>query len=87
MSLFSKNILRISSASTGDTVYTLVKDIERLVLFVDNLTAHQTNECKKFVSDLKGVVWYGLKNTTDVTYNIFVIFLGCSFCFVLVYIS
>ena len=35
------------------------------VLFVENLTAQQTDDFKEAVSDLKGVVWYGLKNATD----------------------
>ena len=33
--------------------------------FVDNLTAQQTDELKKTASDLKGVVWYGFKNPTN----------------------
>ena len=43
-----------------------VKDIETFLLFKDNLTTQQTDEFKKSVSDLKGVVWYGLKNATNV---------------------
>ena len=42
-----------------------VENLEKHVLFVDNLTAQQTDDSKKAVSDLKGVVWYGLKNATD----------------------
>ena len=42
-----------------------VENLEKHVLFVDNLTAQQTDDSKKAVSDPKGVVWYGLKNATD----------------------
>ena len=42
-----------------------MQDLDRHVLFVDNLTAQQTDDFKKSISDLKGVVWYGLKNATD----------------------
>ena len=42
-----------------------VENLEKHVLFVDNLTAQQIDDFKKAVSDLKGVLWYGLKNATD----------------------
>ena len=42
-----------------------VENLEKHVLFFDNLTAQQADDSKKAVSNLKGVVWYGLKNATD----------------------
>ena len=42
-----------------------MQDLDRHVLFVDNLTAQQTDDFKKSISDLKGVAWYGLKNATE----------------------
>ena len=47
------------------TLQPVVENLEKHVLFVDNLTAQQTDDFKKIVSDLKGVVRYGLKNVTD----------------------
>ena len=47
------------------TLKPVVENLERHVLFIDNLTAHQTDDFKKAVSHLKGVVWYGLKSATD----------------------
>ena len=35
----------------------VVENLEKYVLFVDNLTAQQTHYFKKAVSNLKGVVW------------------------------
>ena len=42
-----------------------VENLKKHVLFVDNLTAQQTDDFKKAESNLKGVVWYGLKTATD----------------------
>ena len=47
------------------TLKPVVENLEKHVLVVDNLAAQQTDDFKKAVSDLKGVVWYGLKNATD----------------------
>ena len=47
------------------TLKPVAENFEKYVLFVDNLTAQQTDHFKKAVSDLKGVVWYRLKNATD----------------------
>ena len=49
----------------NSTLKSSVQDLDRHVLFVDNLTAQQTDDFKKSISDLKGVVWYGLKNATE----------------------
>ena len=40
--------------------------IDRFVLFFDNLSAQESYEFKKSVSDLNGVCWYGLPNATDI---------------------
>ena len=47
------------------TLKPVVKNLENYDLFVDNVTAQHKDDFKKAVSDLKGVVWYGLKNATD----------------------
>ena len=47
------------------TIAKSVTDLKRYVLFLDNLTAQETEAFKKTVADLKGVLWYGLKNATD----------------------
>ena len=47
------------------TLKPVVKNHENYDLFVDNLTAQHKDDFKKAVSDLKGVVWCGLKNATD----------------------
>ena len=39
---------------------------ERFVLFADNLTGQQADEFKEAVAELGGVVWYLLKNCTDI---------------------
>ena len=41
------------------TIKYVVKNLEKHVLFIDNLTAQQTDDFKKAVSDLKGGVQYG----------------------------
>ena len=41
------------------------KILERLVLFLDNLTGQQANEFKKSISEMNGFVWYGLLGATD----------------------
>ena len=41
------------------TIKHVVENLEKHALFVDNLTAQQTDDFKKAVSDLKGGVWYG----------------------------
>ena len=46
------------------TLKPVVENLEKHVLFVDNLTAQQA-DFKKVVFDPKGVVWYWLKNITD----------------------
>ena len=45
------------------TLKPVVENLEKHVLFVDDLTAQQTDDFKK--ADLKGVVWYELKNASD----------------------
>ena len=47
------------------TLKPVVENLQKYVLFVDNLTAEQTDDFKKAVSNIKGVVWYGLKNATS----------------------
>lgn len=47
------------------TLAPVVKDTERFVLFCDNLSCQKSNEFKEAVSSKKGIVWYGLPNTTD----------------------
>ena len=42
-----------------------VNDLNRFVLFLDNLPAQETNDFKNAVASLNGVVWFGLKNATD----------------------
>ena len=49
----------------NSTLKSSVEDLDRHVLYVDNLTAQQTDNFKDAVSDLSGVAWYGLKNATD----------------------
>ena len=44
------------------TLKPVVENLEKYVLFVDDLTAQQTDDFKK--ADLKGVVWYELKNAS-----------------------
>ena len=41
-----------------------VADLERFVLFLDNLTSQETDTFKSTVAELKGVCWFGLKNGT-----------------------
>ena len=41
------------------TIKHVVENLEKHALFIDNLTAQQTDDFKKAVSDLKGGVWYG----------------------------
>ena len=48
-----------------NTLSKSVAGIEHFVLFVDNLTAQQTEAFKEKVASLNGVVCYGLKNSTD----------------------
>ena len=47
------------------TLEPVVENLEKHIIFVDNLTAQQIDDFKKAVSYLKGVVWYGLKNAID----------------------
>ena len=47
------------------TLKPVVKDLDRFVLFCDNLTAQVPDEFKKDVSKLNGVVWFGLPNRAD----------------------
>ena len=63
--LWQENAWADTTVSVNWVNITLKPVVENLVLFVDNLTAQQTDNFKKAVSDLKGVVWYGLKNATD----------------------
>lgn len=39
--------------------------LDCFVLFLDNLTAQETDAYKGKVARLIGIVWYGLKNATD----------------------
>ena len=45
---------------------TATRGQERFVLFADNLTGQQADEFKEAVAELGGVVWYLLKNCTDI---------------------
>ena len=56
---------KVSFEWVQKTLSPSVKDDERFVLFCDNLTAQVSNEYKECVSQLNGVVWYGLPNATD----------------------
>ena len=47
------------------TLKSAAKTTEKFVLFVDNLTAQQTEEFKDAVAGQNGIVWYGLRNATD----------------------
>ena len=47
------------------TLKPVVENLEKHELFADNLNAQQRDEFKKAVSNLKGVVWYGLKHASD----------------------
>ena len=47
------------------TLKLVVENLEKHVLFVDNGTAQQKDDFKKAVPNPKRVVWYGLKNVTD----------------------
>ena len=40
-------------------------DVSRFILFLDNLTAQQTDEFKEAVAKVIGVNWYGIANATD----------------------
>ena len=42
-----------------------VKNLKRFALFADNLTAQTSDAFKESVAILKGVVWFGLANATD----------------------
>ena len=42
-----------------------VKDLDRYFLLCDNLGAQVADEFKEKVAQTSGVVWYGLKNATD----------------------
>ena len=55
----------VSGNWVNTTLKPVVENLEKHALFVDNLTAQQTDDFKKAVSDLKEVVWYELKNATD----------------------
>ena len=46
------------------TLSPFVKDDERFVLFCDNLTARLSDRFKQCVSQLDGIVWYGLPVAT-----------------------
>lgn len=41
------------------------ENLERFVLLLDNLSSHSNEEFKKSVSDISGVIWYGLPDATD----------------------
>ena len=43
----------------------LVDDLDGFVLFLDNLTSQESETFKSAVAALKGVVWFSLKNATD----------------------
>ena len=47
------------------TLSDAVKVTNHFVLFVDNLTAQQTDVFKMSVADIGDLVWYGLANATD----------------------
>ena len=47
------------------TLKPVVENLQKHVLFVDDLTAQQADHFKKAVCNLKGVVWYWLKNAND----------------------
>ena len=50
---------------TNRTLKSFFADLKRYVLLCDNLTAQTKDEFLQAVSETKGVVWYGLKNVTD----------------------
>ena len=58
------HITTVSINWVNTTLKPVVENLQKYVLFVDNLTAQQTDDFKKAVSNIKGVVWYGLKNAT-----------------------
>ena len=46
-------------------VFLVTAGLDRHVLFLDNLTAHQTDEVKEDVAKGGGVAWFGLANATS----------------------
>ena len=56
---------RVSLEWIKGTLSKSVQGLDRFVLFLDNLTAQESESFKKFVADLKGVAWLGLRNATD----------------------
>ena len=47
------------------TLKPVTEHMKRFVLLADNLTGQVHDEFKEAVSDISGVVWYGLSNGTD----------------------
>ena len=47
------------------TLAPVVKDLNHFVLFADNLTAQTTDHFKSAVSNISGLVWFGLANATE----------------------
>ena len=56
---YGKKMLgQIQPFRSNTTLKPVLENLEKHVLFVDNLTAQQTDDFKKAVSDLRKVVWY-----------------------------
>ena len=55
----------VSTAWVEKTLSRAVSDVQRFVLFGDNLSAQQTEPFKEAVSKLSGIVWFGVSNATD----------------------
>ena len=58
-------VTKVSVEWVQKTLSSSLKDDECFVFFCDNLTAQVLGEFKECVSQLNGVVWYGLPNVTD----------------------
>ena len=65
---FQKNAwadTEVSVEWANKTLAAAVEGLGRFLLFVDNLTAQQSNEFKDAVISHHGVCWFGLPNWTD----------------------
>ena len=47
------------------TFASAIEDIDHFVVFVNNVTAQETDAFKKSVADHQDLAWYGLANATD----------------------
>ena len=67
---FQENAWAGNYVCTGwveQTLRLIVKNLDRFVLFCDNLTAQVSEEFKTAASNMKGVAWFGLANGTDLS--------------------